>query len=867
MLRHRRFLPVLVACLAGVSALWSAPLAPPDPETWQATIRYQIQAFRTERIRQYTELTDFLKGIGFVRDPDDIVETEAEDPDHTLFKGTLPASAIPRLLPERRVRTVLLVPDMIKLPEKDVRVRVDLHLSPGLLPDRQRALARQTAEVLTSVGFQEAAGYDHRAFTRLLGSIPSSRLLGLLDDLRRLPAGAKQGAPFQSVRALKLVVARPDLPVPAPRPAPPAVPPGQEKMSADLRALLLDPAGADQPGRLEVILGYTPEPEDRQWIVPLTRTGAIVEGRIGPLVTVRATPKAHATALAALSEVVAVRLPRVADPSRGPGRENKPEKWQPLLASGLVRLHAFNKRGQGTRLAVVAGDFQGWETLKGRREGKEVFPDPVLVDLTRERNPDLSADPFPAGEKDRPFGPGTLCARALLRSAPAAELTLIRIDPAAAYQLEAVARAINGEPYRTVAIDDRLRELNAEQAILDAQGKELVEERRAALDDFRDDEVPRKRREAYLKKQAEFDQREKEHRARLNRYVQFVSAMRSLKGIRVVANSLVWPEGFPVDGSSALSRFFDDCPFKAALWFQAAGDTAGQAWTGPFRDHDGNGILEFAPPTARLAPERWTPELNFLAWQPADGGMSRELPGGVRLRISFQWKEAHDPTPLRVGEDPYRQPLSSFRIVVFEQADPTGRKQPADDLEVVAQSAGLPQRLGQTLAAAHWEQTVEVRLPHAGTYAVRIEGRAATGVFAPGENHLPITQKFQEIRPRLFVRTLEGPGRAVWADYVTEMASLGVPADARSVITVGAADPAGRATLSSAPGSPWDLALLQKPDVLAYDEGLGTGPAAAFAAGLIASAHTAGVPLVTSLETLCVKLGQVLRVPEKWSVR
>jgi hypothetical protein len=60
---------------------------------------------------------------------------------------------------------------------------------------------------------------------------------------------------------------------------------------------------------------------------------------------------------------------------------------------------------------------------------------------------------------------------------------------------------------------------------------------------------------------------------------------------------------------------------------------------------------------------------------------------------------------------------------------------------------------------------------------------------------------------------------------------------------------------------------LAKPDVLAYDEGQGTGAAAAFAAGLIASAHTAGVPLATSLETLRVKPGQVLRVPERWSGR
>jgi len=67
---------------------------------------------------------------------------------------------------------------------------------------------------------------------------------------------------------------------------------------------------------------------------------------------------------------------------------------------------------------------------------------------------------------------------------------------------------------------------------------------------------------------------------------------------------------------------------------RSAGDTRGQAWAGPFRDADGNGVMEFAPATAPLPPGRWTHELNFLAWQPAEGTRTADLPAGARIRLS-----------------------------------------------------------------------------------------------------------------------------------------------------------------------------------------------------------------------------------------
>src|SRR5207253_1713927 len=155
--------------------------------------------------------------------------------------------------------------------------------------------------------------------------------------------------------------------------------------------------------------------------------------------------------------------------------------------------------------------------------------------------------------------------------------------------------------------------------------------------------------------------------------------------------------------------------------FQAAGDTSGQAWVGLFRDKDGNGIMEFTAPGTPLPPERWRSELNFLGWR--DGRGSQDLPNGARVRISLQWREAHDPEFLRRGEDVYRAPLAEVRLLVLRQRDPSGSKLPADDMEVIAQSERLPQRIDNEPSAATYEHAVEFTVPAEGRYAIMVLGR------------------------------------------------------------------------------------------------------------------------------------------------
>lgn len=876
---------LLVLALGGAEA--AVVPAPPPPAQYKVVLRYSIRAGRNERLAQYFALVRHLEALGFQKDPGPL--NEPEDPDHVRMTGTIASVNARKLLLDRHVKALLLMPAGWEMPmDPDAPVKVQIGLSGSLPPDRQSQLAGQTAAALSQQGFREAVGYDHRGHTRLVGTLPAGRLERVLEDLRwqgsgwlapqvpvaDLPLPLRSGWPLVVVE----VTPEPEGVQPVKELAAPQLPPADQphllKLTPDLQALLAQGGQADRPLRLELILAAVPTTADLNWARGLVSAapGLHIEGRIGPLITVLARPDL-VPLLAALPNVSVVRLPRPAlaqvqtAPQRAPGSSRSA-----LEASGLERLHKMGNRGRGVRMVIVAGDFRGWD----KALGKGLSAGTRLVDLTAERNPDLHPDPMP--DDGKTVGSGTLCAQAAALAAPEAELTLVRIDPAAPYMLETVARYINGESFRSISLEDRNTELTADLERLAREREALLQERQVVLNNFAQDEATTKRRAAYFKRQAEYDQEEAAYRQRQARYLKLLRDLESLKGVRVVACPLVWNEGYPVDGSSPLSRYFDDRPFRAAKWFQAAGDVRGQTWAGLFRDTDRNGVLEFTPPEMPLPAGRWTRELNFLGWQQADGKVAPELPAKTSVRVAVQWREAHDPQYSRRGEDLYRVPLAYVQLVVLRQRDPSGKQLPADDLEVVARSFGIPQRLDNQPGSATYEQTVEFTVETPGRYALRVEGRPATGRVPPGVPTLPASDQSFEFRPRLFVNTLADPaqdgGRAVFLDFPTDLGSIGMPADAHRALSVGAADLAGKRQPYSAGGPPANMELLRKPDLLAYDElplgsaVRGTGVAAAFAAGMTATAFSAGVSPAHFLPLLHVQPGGLLLVaPERAAQR
>ena len=87
---------------------------------------------------------------------------------------------------------------------------------------------------------------------------------------------------------------------------------------------------------------------------------------------------------------------------------------------------------------------------------------------------------------------------------------------------------------------------------------------------------------------------------REGRYLALEEGLHDLRNVRVLTTGLSWNDGMLVDGGGALGRYFDDEPFKKALWFQAVGDTRGQAWVGLFRIATATGVLDFVPVGSHL---------------------------------------------------------------------------------------------------------------------------------------------------------------------------------------------------------------------------------------------------------------------------
>jgi hypothetical protein len=862
------------------TAIRSGIAAPPPPAKYDVHIRYRIDAAPLDRVNLYAGMMRYSQRLGFVVDPD--MDDDPSDANETRLRGTIPSLTARELLREPHVQAILLLPAGFKLPDDTAPVKVQLKLASGLPLDKQRLFADQTRTQLSLLGFQEAVGYDHRGHTRIVGTIPASKLEILLKDLREEPSGwltpLKPAASFpvplrdrSPVRVIEVIPEPADVaPVPAQAPASEPIDENDPlaKVSVDLRRLMTA-EGADKPERMELILAYTPGEDDHDWQRSLTRAASVaIEGRLGPIITIQGFPR-QATALAALPSVSVVRLLRPAVPSLRSGVEAKGDDREALRVSGVERLHAAGLRGRGVRVAIVDGDFRGYE----RFQGKQLPAGIRYVDLTAERNWSLEPDPFPS-EPDT-IGQGTQCALAAALAAPEADLTLIRIDPAAPHQLEAVVRLVKGEPFHSDSIAQRTVDLQADETRLRLRRQELLEERRNLLSafgsyqgpikDFGDVKDPRerqqveetKRRDEHYRKVAELERDQKALQARQERFVKLLEAEQALNGIQVVSSSLVWNSGYPVDGSNPLSHLLEAEPCRKTFWFQAAGNTRGQNWAGLFRDTDGNRVMEFAPPETPLPRGRWTRELNFLAWEPLRKERTRDLPAGVKLRVSIQWREAHDPDLYGADDPAYRRSLADLRLVVLRQRDPSGAKLAVDDFQVIGRSLGLPQRLDNQPAAATYEQLVDFAVDPAGRYAVRVEGRLPSETRPPDKPGLPVNRSFGELWPRLFVEVADGPsrlrGRAVWLDYASDLGTLGLPADARGVATVGAADTLGAPQLYSTSGPALNRGLLPKPNLLAIDalhmnrgwavEVFGSALSAPFAAGRMAAALSAGYRL------------------------
>jgi hypothetical protein len=903
------------------------PAAAAPPAKYKVQVRYHINAPRDQHVAQFNALVAHLERLGFEFVPplNELPPTLPADPMQDVLSGLVPSANALKLLDHPTVASVLLLPPDYKLPEDGDRpVRVQLELRSGYSREQQLRLLEQVRVLLQHFGFQEAYGYDRRGYTgrphsRLRGTLPAGQLDVVFRDLRRQPSGwfgprlVDLPAPLRSANPVLVIEVLADTsPLAEPAEQPERGEEALEKIGNDLWPLAKNKVTRDRVVRLEIVLSTTPPLGDDDWRQALQQAvpGLFIEGRLGQFVTALA-PAGAAQALARLPAVSVVRLPRPPQIAVDPVVALKGEDAQVLRDSGLAALHKAGLRGKGVRVAVLDSDFRGYQAQV--KAGK-LPASTHLVDFTAHRNPVMQPEPYP--DDGTTLGHGTHCALAVALAAPEADLTLIRIDPGSTYMLAEVLDWIRGSGKLSSNLVRRSDELQTAAARLHLRRAAVLEERKKILENFEDEREAEIRygflgpvrgwvfspRAWHYRRLAELERDEDVQRQREHRYYQLVNEAEELRGIQVVSCSLVWNRDRPLGGRDPLTHYLDAAltgppttglfpllPLRGRrgkalskpavpLWLTPAGNTRGQVWNGWLRDTDGDGVLEFLPPSAPLPAGLWTRDLAFLAWQPYSGLRSLELPAKTRVRLSVQWTEPHDPDYfLRPGEpDKYLEPLAKLRVTILRQRDPEGKKLPADDFDAIARTVSRPKRLDNYPHSSTYELSLEFVAEQAGRYAVQLERQqpeqwilvpiprsdyyvlrrltdlAASGIRPLGTATLPALEKHWQLTPRLFVEAVAGPtsrqGRPVFRDFATDWGTVGEPADGRRLIAVGAAGPDKQAEPFSAPGPPPGMELFLTPRLLAFDRldlgargpAFGTGLATPFAAGAAAVLLSAG---------------------------
>ncbi|HZZ79692.1 MAG TPA: hypothetical protein VFE62_14325, partial [Gemmataceae bacterium] len=854
----------LIAVFLFTVAAFGQPPEPPRPTKFSVKLRYYIPSPRDQHVAQYDAMIRHLKSIDFEFNPplDELPEENREDRSKNYITGAISSANARRILDSTAVQSIQLIPLApmeFKLPEGgNDPVLVRLELSGNFSPERQRALANQTRVLLAELGFKEPAGYDHRGYTgrqytRIVGVIPRGKFDLLNRDLRDHPAGwlgpiiprREQPTPLREVNPVQVIEVIPDdKAVKELAEVEPRMPAALEKISPDLWELVKGKDVPSTPMRVEIAFAGDVGTNDAVWHLLLREVtpGFVIEGQVGQFITgmIRLD---QVKALAQAQLVSTIRMPRPPAVNVNPAVVRKGDNAKVLEQSGLAELHKRGYRGKGVRIGIIDRDFRGWQTLVNK---KQLPGTTRLVDLTTENDPEIYPLPY-KGPLDE-IGHGTLCAQAAALAAPDAEIVLIRVDVATPYHLlEILNYAKGGRPSATVEL--RFGELSSRAALLKVRRDELLEERRIILNDFTDDTDKKAYLEflgplyAWLYSDREWhrlrmeyhNKLEDEHRLREIRFRDHLKEVRSLNGIPILVNALSVDSGYPLGASSPLSRILDEP--TGPLWFQAIGNTRGQAWLGPYRHTPGDPALKFVEDSVKLPKDRWSNEVNFLSWQTHQGEAKADIPAKTKLRITMQWREPHDPDYyLRPGkEDLYQLPLASLRMQLLKQRDPTAQKLPADLFDLVARTTGWPQRLEHLPNGSVYEHVLEVPLVDAGRYAIRVEKQmdtqwmfaphpvrrtpsfqllenlAPTGIRPLGTTSLPALEKNWELRPRIFLEVIDDAnrvqGRAVFADFPTSAGNIGIPADSRNVISVGAASLKNQPQPWSAFGTPAQMEL------------------------------------------------------------
>ncbi|MFZ4610145.1 MAG: hypothetical protein ACOYNM_10035, partial [Gemmataceae bacterium] len=265
-------------------------------------VKFRIQVYGVERLRQVDELLKYLKATGFTSTDENLFE-KLQDETISSFDGTVPIGKESKCINPRWIYSVTSWPVGSEDPYKSEEpVRIEIEFQQYMQAKKQHEFWDDLKSSLFKIGFVDAVSYNPELFTRITGNLIGKSLP--IIDTKIFPEALKTAGvlvtPFAFPRVVKV---HPDWPLVKARVIEDIKENSLRKMSPAARKKL--EATEQKLEKWLLVLNHQPPGQNEINELFSNLNDAVVEGANGALIEILATP-ASIKNLAALPSVMFV---------------------------------------------------------------------------------------------------------------------------------------------------------------------------------------------------------------------------------------------------------------------------------------------------------------------------------------------------------------------------------------------------------------------------------------------------------------------------------------------------------------------------------------------------------------------------------
>ena len=698
-------------------------------------VKFRIQVYGVERLRQVDELLKYLKATGFTSTDENLFE-KLQDETISSFDGTVPIGKESKCINPRWIYSVTSWPVGSEDPYKSVEpVRIEIEFQQYMQAKKQHEFWDDLKSSLFKIGFVDAVSYNPELFTRITGNLIGKSLP--IIDSKIFPEALKTAGvlvtPFAFPRVVKV---HPDWPLVKARVIEDIKENSLRKMSPAARKKL--EATEQKLEKWLLVLNHQPPGQNEINELFSNLNDAVVEGANGALIEILATP-ASIKNLAALPSVMFVTT---AETQIKTNYSIKQNNLLNIFSNEGASQPARNMRGVGApaSIAIVGTEFLGWEKAFG-----EIQTHAELVDLTRTR--DFAMEEMPYSKSQENIGFHTKKALEIAKIYPGTKIVLVRIDPAIPTMLDEVAGFANRDLKASYALLSRYSETDVSKRFLQGLNQYLQSERTFLIDQFGEEPEILKRREVYKENKAKWDKDNFELHEKINRILKLREQLMEFKSHRLFVVLENVSSQLPAYQNLALSLFSDDSKFKTAAWLMPDALFERVSWRGPFSDSNHNGVMEFRNSKSN---DRWRDERMVIQFE-KDGKILDKIPQGKKIRVRVRWREGVEWSTATVEGETAPKEKAKLNILLLLNENPLAGRNLADQFSIVKETGIDPFCIFRSKTFAIFEHLIELDTPIEGVYALAIEGKV------PNRNNLSTldSHKVTEIFPEITFESFE----------------------------------------------------------------------------------------------------------------